>query len=377
MLNILDIKNSIVLVKVGFDLPSLEDFSRILDAQKTIKLLIKNGNKVVLLSHWGRPTNSQDKKYSLEHMLPLISDLLQENVEFLNQYSDFKEIQNRINQSKDKLILLENTRFEPDEQSKNVNLRVSLAKKYADLGNYFVDEAFSLSHRQEATNTEIKQFLPWTLGLSYQQEILELNKLKTQPHLPFVAIMAGSKLETKLPIISKMIPLCTRLIIGGKLCFTFIRAAKEMGLNKYLEVDFGNSEVEVDFLDQAKSLLEKYSEKIILPVDFVYGDNLAKKISSESPIEKYALDIGPKSILNFQTELSPAKTVFWNGTMGYYEREEFNLGNTEIGKFLAENPSIYKVLGGGDTTSSLPKEVLNKMNFVSMGGGASLTYLSK
>lgn len=375
-ISINSIKNSIVLLKVGFDLPSLDDYSRILDAKKTVDLLLKQNNKVVLISHWGRPKNIQDSTLSLENMLPLISSLLNQNIEFLNQYDSFEDTAKRIKNSKDKLILLENTRFDPDEQSKDTDLRTNLASKYSTFANYFVDEAFSVSHRHEATNTEIKKFLPWCLGLSYEQEIQQLDRLKHNPKKPFVVIMAGSKLETKLPIISKMLPVCDKLLIGGKLCFTFIRAAKEMVMDKYLEVDFGKSEVELDFLETAKELLQKYPDKIILPTDFVYGDKQANLINPDSMAEKFALDIGLKTIENFKMELQDASTVFWNGTIGYYEKPDFNKGNFAIGKFLADNSRINKVLGGGDTASSLPPEILSKINFVSMGGGASLNYLS-
>jgi len=375
-INIHEITNSKVLVKVGFDLPSLQDYSRILDAKKTIDLLLQNQNKIILVSHWGRPKSFEDTDFSLQKMQDLISKLLGKNVEFINQYQDFNLTLEKINQSKSQIILLENTRFDPAEQSKDAASRESLAKKYASFGAYFVDEAFSLSHRKEATNTELKNFLPWCFGLSFTNEIQHLDLIKNNPKKPFVVIMAGSKLETKLPIITKMLPICDKLLIAGKLCFTFLEAARELALDNYGQVDFGKSQIEKDFLPTAKELLLKYKDKIVLPTDFVFGDKTANLILDLNLEDKYALDIGPVTIANFQLELIKAATVFWNGTIGYYEKPIFNKGNIEIAKFLADNKSINKILGGGDTASSLDPEILSKINFVSMGGGASLSYLS-
>lgn len=376
-ISISEIKNSTVLVKVGFDLPSLDDYSRVLDTKNTVDLLLQNNNKLVLLSHWGRPKSATDTELSLQKMLPLLQKLLGISIEFVNQYSDFETAKIKIKSSENQIFLLENTRFDSSEKSKDTILRLELATKYAMLGDYFVDEAFSLSHRKEATNTELKNLLPWCFGLSFENEIKHLDSLKNHPDKPFVIIMAGSKLETKLPIINKMLPICDKLLVAGKLCFTFLQAAKELGLSKYKEVDFGQSEVELDFIPQAKKILTDSPDKIILPIDFVFADDQKNLVSSTYSGVKLALDIGAQSIASFIQELQKAKTVFWNGTIGYYEKEIFNQGNKRIGQFLADTDYINKIIGGGDTSSSLRPETLSKINFVSMGGGASLECLSK
>jgi len=378
MLKINEIYNSIVLVRVAFDLPSLDDTARIKDAIPTIELLLSHKNKVILTTKWGRP-KGQDLEFSTQKLVDVIESELattpktsssplerSTKVEFVDQFKSFVQAKTQILNSKNQVFLLENTHFEADEKSKESEKRTIIAQKYASLADYFVDEAFPSSHREEATNTEIKEILPWTFGLAYANEIVNLDRLRLDVKKPFVVVMAGAKLETKLSLITKMLPKADKILVGGLLGFTFIQAAKDLD---YADLpDIYDSYVEVDFLDQAKELLKTNPEKLILPIDIVYEEVEGKK---------FGRDIGLKTLELFESELQKAQTIFWNGTLGFYEKPPFDKATHELGFFIAKLETAFKVLGGGDTGSSLPQEILDKLDFVSMGGGATLEYLSR
>ena len=365
-----DIKNSTVLVRVAFDLPDLSHTSRIDDAVDTLVTLLTQKNKVLIVSKWGRPKDS-DPSLSMKLMVDTIEFRLKEignldkKVEFVNQFESFNTTKLVIESSTSELFLLENCHFEPLEKSKEEEERLGVAKKYASLADYFVDEAFPSSHRNEATNTDIKSLLPWTYGLAFTKEIKNLEKLKSNFESPFLVVMAGAKLKTKLPIISQMIKKADKILVGGLLSFAFIKAMQELGLSDKPELY--DSPVEEDFLETAKKLIVKYPGKLVLPTDLVYEEEDGKT---------YARDVGEKTVDLFKKNLKDAKTLFWNGTLGFYEKPPFDKGTLEVGRFCAGLDGCFKVLGGGDTGSSLPDDVLNKFDFVSMGGGATLEYLS-
>jgi phosphoglycerate kinase len=366
-----NITNSKVLVRVCFDLSNLQEIDRIQDSVETIKILLKNNNKVVLATHWGRPNNNEE--YNIKDMLTTINKVFEKNqitekLEFFDQtVESFEEIKDKIESSQNQLFILQNTRYLKDEQSKEVQIRKNLAKKYALLVYNFVDEAFPVSHRQEATNSEIKEFIPSFFGISFNNEIQHLNNLKNTPNRPFVFIMAGAKLETKLPLIQKMLPKADKVLVGGMLAFTFIKAASEL----YPDQDFPelfSSKIETDFLATAKDLLINYKDKLILPKDFVYGELFGPK---------EIFDIGKETLAYFKSELATAKTVFWNGTLGYYEQPPYNMGTLDLADYVANLSQTFKVMGGGDTNSALPENITSKFDFVSMGGGATIEFLSK
>jgi phosphoglycerate kinase len=362
-MNLTEIENSVVLVRVCYDLPSLQDIDRIIDSQKTINLLLNQGNKIILLSHWGRPDGKIISESSSENLLEVVQSNFAEEIEFINQYDYFDKnisLRDIINISKTRLFLFENTRFHTDEASKNLFARDKLAQKYAQIADYFVDEAFPVSHRQEVTNYEVKKLLPYSYGLSFQNELNQLEKIKTNPKRPFVVLMAGAKLETKLPLIAKMCEKADKILIGGELCFTFLSASGSI-------IQLYNSKIENSFLAEATNLLEKYGDKIVLPIDFIYGNLNNVKV---------ALDLGPETLKIFKSELSIAKSIFWNGPVGYYLDKPYAKGTIELGNYITNLHLSYKVLGGGDSAAVLSKETLKDFDFVSMGGGATLEYLS-
>jgi phosphoglycerate kinase len=368
-MNISTISNSTVLVRVNFDLPSLEDTARIKDSISTIQILLDNNNKVVLLSHWGRPRGS-DESLSLRLQLNTINDILKEHAlpeaTFYSQFPEFQNAANYIlNQPQKSIILLENTRFDNREKSQDSNEQETLAKLYAQLGNHFVDEAFAVSHRAEVTNSKIKEFLPSSLGVSFEHEISSLSKLRDNPEHPFMIVMGGAKLETKLPLIQKMVIKADKILLSGLLAFTFLQAQKELYPHlEVAQVEFPRSLVEDSFLPIAKDILLNYPDKIILPRDFNYD--------GEVPF-----DVGEMTVSVFKEVLQSAKTIFWNGTLGKYEQEPFDKATRELADFIGNIPECYTAVGGGDTVSALDNQTLSNFKFVSMGGGATLELLGK
>jgi phosphoglycerate kinase len=271
----------------------------------------------------------------------------------------FPTASERIQNSTDQLFLLENTRFWSGEQSKNTDERMKQAEYYRQFGTYFVDDAFAVNHRHEATNTEIKHLLPHSVGLAFQGEIDHLAKL-THPVQPYTVILGGAKLETKLPLIAHLLPLVDHILLAGEPCFTFIAAHNEINNLNTMIPGF----VDQAYLDDARKLIKEFGSKIVLPTDFMF-DNTG-----------CARDIGPATIAYFSSYIKQSKTIFWNGPVGLYETKPFDTGTVEIGKVIAGLEGCYTVIGGGDTVASASNTVTQKFNFVSMGGGATLTYLT-
>ena len=374
-INLSQIHNTQVLVRTNYDLPDLEHIVRITDSLATIEQLLDQGNQVIICSHWGRPKDN-NPKLSLNPMDEILENKLRQEVLFVNQYDSFAEAKLEIDNTKAKVILLENTRYHADEKSKDSNLRLQLAKQYASLAKFVVDEAFAVSHRQEATNCEIKTLLPHCNGIAHEKELEHLDFLKNNPVKPFVVIMGGSKLETKLPLINKMLPKVDKLIVSGMLGFTFLQAVIELQkelncpteIQKFQVAPIYFSKVETEWLPQAKEVLLANWSKIVLPIDFNYDEINGQKM---------ALDIGIDSVTKFQETVQSAKTIFWNGPMGFYEKKPFDKGTLLLGEYIANLKDCQVVIGGGDVGSALPSSILSQFSWVSMGGGATLECLSK
>jgi phosphoglycerate kinase len=373
-MEISSIANKTVLIRVGFDIPNLHSLDRIKFSFKTLFLLLLNNNKLILISKWGRP-NGYNPDFSLSKIFEifsrefnnyLLSNLSLENsvqreslldnlsINFLDQFQiGFGEIQTIINKlPQNNITILENIYFDKRECSFKKDERLEIATLYSGLADVFIDECFISSHREDATNTEIKQLLPHTLGLNYQLEIKNLNYFLNQPERPFILVLGGAKLATKLPLLESLLPKVDRVMLGGTICFPFLNV---MGK---IETDCSKEE-----LDLAFSIIEKYNDKLVLATDFV-------------PSLKDAKDIGPNSLNRFKEHLSTAKSVFWNGPLGQYEQLEFAKGTLEIAEFIS-NLGVHAVLGGGDSVAAIPENILNKFTFVSSGGGATLEFLSK
>jgi phosphoglycerate kinase len=235
---------------------------------------------------------------------------------------------------------------------------MEMAKEYSELGDYFVDESFPIYHRKHATNAYIKKCMPYAVGIAYQTEIEELTAISKTPQEPLVVISGGAKLETKIPVLEKLAFKADHILIGGLICFTLLEA-------KGIHIE--GAQIDQSLVPYAESLINTYDDKLVFPVDFVYGDEGGSR---------HPYDIGPKSIELFGSYIKKARSLFWNGPLGFYENG-YTHGTKAIAQQILDNQQCYSIIGGGDITSSLSKEMLDKFDFVSAGGGATLDFLAK
>jgi phosphoglycerate kinase len=358
------VRGRTVLFKVAYDIPSLDDTDRIESTLETLHYLLERNNRVLICTHWGRPVGNEEN-LSTKHLIPVINKLYKQKycidlgVQFLDQYPYFLKknttrLRRVLNVFKTQAVMLENTRFASFEQAGTISEKITLARQYAEIIDVVVDEAFPLSHRKEVTNTEIKDIKPFCFGFNYLQEIKALDYFAT-PATPFILMLGGAKLETKLPLLQKLIQKADKVLIAGQSAFPLLRIAGKIDLKNTI-VD-NNNEVLVT------QLWNEYNNKIILPIDFTFANN-------------QAMDIGGETIELFKTELNQAKIIFWNGPLGKYEDEQFALGTKEIARHIASLKNSHRVIGGGDTVSVLDKKLQKSFDHISMGGGATLSYLS-
>lgn len=355
--------NSIILVKVDYNISSLNDTYRIEMSKPTIGELISQNYKVVLITHYGRPVN-QESEFSTKNILETVSKTLGQEVEYFNQFESFDKAKNKIINSNSKVFLLENTRFDKSESSQDTEARLQLAKNYQILGQYLIDEAFSVSHRSEVTNTELNQLLPNHKGLRYLIEIQNLDNLKT-PEKPFYIYMGGAKVKTKLPIIKNLITRADKIFIGGMICFTFLKVQEEMGIKIPPLFD---SPIEEESKEEVRTLLEEYSSKLVLPIDLVYKSVDGKILAG---------DVGSLTTNIFCNSTKEANSIFWNGAFGQVEIPNLDYSSKSFVQALIENQAAYVVVGGGDTEAFIQPKQKEKIDFVSTGGGATLDYISK
>lgn len=354
-----------VLLKVDWNIPSLTETDRIIATLPTIQALLSNNNTIIIATHWGRPDGKREMNYSIENLLPTLHQILQQHsidapTLFVDQTLNFDAARNTINscglRGVPTIVILENTRFLDAEQSEDVYQRTQLAQQYSQLAEYMVDEAFSLSHRKEATNTEIKLLLPHAFGLQYQQEVAVLNNLKQHPKRPFLLCIGGAKLETKLPLIQHLIEKVDAIFVGGQMVFTFLHASGREVFDSFIEEKYSS---------EVQDILARYKHKIVLP-EFINYITLEGK--------KVGVDIKPESITAVEPIFQSVKTIFWNGCMGWVE-QGYTQGNDALADMIVASPA-YKVVGGGDTVASLTREVTKRFDFVSTGGGATLQFLA-
>ena len=367
-----DLKNKRVIVRCDFNVPikdgKILDDSKIKASLRTIKYIVKKGGKAILLSHLGRITNEDDKKlYSLKPVSLKLSEYLKKEVVFIPVTcgGDAEKIIKKM-KPKD-IVLLENTRFEDlnkERESKNSKV---FAKKLASLGDIFIDDAFGCVHRSHASNVGIAKLLPSGIGFLMESELKALSKVTDNVKRPYVVILGGAKTGDKIGIINSLAKKADFLLIGGKMSFTFLKAA---GFN------VGLSSVENDSLDYCVEMLDKYSDKIILPIDVVTAvspdDEPKVRFINEIGSDEVIYDIGPQTLKVFKQYLSDCKTVFWNGPVGYYEIPKFDNGTKELLSVISKTKAI-SVVGGGDMASATVNLGYgNKVTHISTGGGASL-----
>lgn len=378
-LNDISVKGKKVLIRVDFNVPMkngvITDDNRIKEALKTINYVVDNGGKAILFSHLGRVKTEEDKAgQSLAPVAVKLSELIKKDVTFIPETRGAK-LEAAINNMKDgDILMFENTRFEDVDGKKESKCDPELGKYWASLGDVFVNDAFGTAHRAHASNAGIAANIKTTVaGYLLEKEIKFIGGAVDNPERPFVAILGGSKVSDKIQVIDNLIEKADKVLIGGGMMFTFLKA---LGYN------IGKSLCEEDKLDLAKELLEKAGDKLVLPVDSVYAkafaDDAEKRIASvnDAKEDEMGLDIGPKSVELFASILATAKTVVWNGPMGVFEMPSYAKGTIGVCEALANLKNATTIIGGGDSAAAaIQLGYKEKITHISTGGGASLEYL--
>lgn len=370
----LDVKGKRVICRCDFNVPrkdgKITDDNRIVMALPTIKYLIENGAKVILMSHLGKIKSEEDKaKNSLKVVADELSKKLGMDVTFVAQTRG-KELESAIANLKDgEVVLMENTRFEPGE-TKNDD---ELAKYWASLGDLYVSDAFGSVHRAHASTVGIPSHLENAMGFLVEKEVNMLSKAVDDPKHPFIAIIGGAKVSDKIAVVDNLLKKADKVIIGGGMAYTFMAAKGQK---------IGNSLVEEDRIELAKEYLEKAQDRIVLPVDNVCADKFSEDANTqicatgEIPDGWMGLDIGPKTIELFKETLQGAKTVVWNGPMGVFEMPKFANGTLKVCEAISELDGATTVIGGGDSAAAAKQLGFgDKFSHISTGGGASLEYM--
>lgn len=371
----IDFKGKTVLMRADFNVPqdanlNITDDTRIRATLPTIKYILEHGvKKLILMSHLGRPEGSVVAKYSLKPVAARLKELLAQDVLFLNDCIG-ENIKKEIDSSKEKVALLENLRFHAEEEANDPGF----AKQLAGLADIFVNDAFGTAHRAHASTEGVTHFLKSAAGFLLEKEIQYLGNAVANPAKPFMVILGGAKVSDKIGMIENLLPKADAIIVGGGMAYTFLKAQGKQ---------IGNSKLEKDKLELAKSILEQakaLKKEIVLPVDNLVVDNIdpnAKSaiVGEEIPEGKIAVDIGPKTIKLFEEKLKSAKTIVWNGPLGIFEMDAFSQGTKDVANFVS-NLKAATIIGGGDTAAAIAKFKLeSKMTHISTGGGASLEYL--
>ena len=371
----LNIDNKKVIIRCDFNVPikdgKITDDTRIVKSLPTIKYCLEHNAKIILMSHLGRVKTEEDKtKNDLSVVATRLSELLDKNVTFINSTRGEK-LENAISNMQDgDIILMQNTRYEDLDGKKESGCDMELAKYWASLGDIFVNDAFGTLHRAHASNVGISTYLPSCVGLLVEKELSALSYL-FDPDRPFMIILGGAKVSDKIGLIENLLPKCDKILIGGGMAFTFLKAE---GYN------IGNSLLDEESLDFCKKILKENEDKIILPVDVVCNDEYVDTEGSVKDIteltdNEMGLDIGPNTVNIFKNNLASAKTVMWNGPLGIYEFKNYVKGTNDVLTYLTEI-NAKTVLGGGDIVAAASScNVTDKLYHISTGGGATLEYL--
>ena len=372
-----DLNKKKVLLRLDLNVPlengKITDTTRIDKILPTINLLIKNNAKIIILSHVGRPKGKIVNELSLQPICENLKKKININIKLIKK--NLKEIDSKdlFDSPEDKIVMLENLRFYPEEEENNNQF----AKQLAALADIYVNDAFSCSHRAHASMTEIAKFLPSYSGLQLNLEISALNKLTLEIKRPITCIIGGSKISTKINIIKNLITKFDNIIIVGGMANNILKY-KGFPIGKSIKEDNCDK-----IIDEIFSLSKQEGCKIFYPEDVVVGKSLkaSPKIKSLNDVlnNEMILDVGPKTIRTITNIIEGSNTLLWNGPAGYFENPDFAKGTYEIAKKIVEKNktnTIYSVAGGGDTVAVLNKiNVVNNFNFVSTAGGAFLEYL--
>jgi phosphoglycerate kinase len=360
-------------LNVPFDKGAISDDGRIRAVLPTIRDLVTSGAAVIVCSHLGRPKGAPDPKYSLAPVAERLGELLGSAVVMAADTvgPSARSIVDGL--SLGDVALLENLRFNPGETSKDDAERTAFARQLAAFAQSYVDDAFGAVHRKHASVYDVAALLPHYAGHLVLREVEVLHRLTTAPERPYVVVLGGSKVSDKLAVIEALLPKVDKLLVGGGMCFTFLKAQGH---------EVGKSLLETEMVDTCRALLERAAGKIELPVDVVAADAFAADSPHETvridaiPADKLGLDIGPDTTTAFASALAGAKTVFWNGPMGVFELSPFAAGTLGVAEAITKVDG-FTVVGGGDSAAAVRALGLDESAFghISTGGGASLEYL--
>lgn len=368
-------------LNVPLDGSRITDDGRIVASVPTIKYLVDQGAKVIVISHLGRPDGAPDSKYSLEPVAERLAELLGQPVFFASDTVG-SEAQGAVKAlDRGGVVVLENLRFNAAETSKDSEAREAFAAKLAELGDFFISDGFGVVHRKQASVFELAKALPSVGGFLIEKELEVLTRLTETPERPYAVVLGGSKVSDKLGVIDHLLPNVNKLLVGGGMVFTFLAA---QGFK------VGSSLLEVDQIETCQRYLKRAAElgvEVILPTDILvaskFGADAEVAVTPADAIESstfgaagLGLDIGPESAARFATEIASCKTVFWNGPMGVFEIDKFAGGTRAVAQALAEVSGL-SVVGGGDSAAAV--RILgfsdDQFGHISTGGGASLEFL--
>lgn len=373
--------NQKALIRVDYNVPlddnfNVTDITRIIRTKETISKILNDGGSVILMSHLGRPKGEANDKYSLRHIVSTVSEILGQEVIFAGDVLSDEAARTISNLKTGSIALLENLRFHAEEEKGDIEF----AKAIARLGDVYVNDAFGTAHREHASTATIARCFPGNAFAGYllYNEVMNLEKVLNNQVRPFTAIIGGSKVSTKIDIITNLLPKVDNLIVGGGLSYTFLAA---MGLK------IGNSLFEPEMLPVAKEILAKVDASgtnFYCRVDSVCGDKFGDDANVLIPEDNNipdgweGLDIGPKTRRNIAQVIKNSNTILWNGPVGVFELEKFSSGTKAVAISVAASTlaGAYSIIGGGDSIAAVNKYDLgNFISYISTGGGAMLEYL--
>lgn len=369
----IEVEGKRILVRADYNVPLSEDGEvlndkRIRATLPTLTYLLERGARVIIMTHLGRPKGEVVENLRTNPVAEKLSEVIGHPVKKLDDCIG-EEVEKAVSEMKNgDVIMLENVRFYSEEKENDPEF----AEKLSRLGDVYMNDGFGVSHREHASITGVAAHLQSVSGFLVQDELRVLTKVRDNPEEPLVVIMGGVKLETRIPMIEQFVEKADKILFGGAMIFTFFKAQGK---------EVGNSLVDEAFVETAKELLEKYPDKLVLPVDIDAAEEFAENAEfktvpvDEIPEGTMGLDVGPETVKLFTEVCKNAKTVVWNGPLGAFETKPFNEATEEFARNLAELDA-YTVIGGGDTSAALEVAgIANRMRFVSTGGGASLTLL--
>jgi phosphoglycerate kinase len=370
----IELKGKRVLTRVDFNVPqdenlAITDDTRIRASLPTLKYIIEKGGKAVLMSHLGRPKGKVNEKYRLEPVAKRLGELLGKEVIYVKDCIGAEAEAAVAGMGDGDVCLLENVRFYAEEEKNDPDFAGKLAK----LGDVYCNDAFGSAHRAHASTEGVAHFIkPAVAGFLMQKELEFLGNALANPEKPFIAILGGSKVSSKIGVIQNLLPKVDKLLIGGGMTYTFYKA---MGLS------IGKSLLEPDFVQLASDLMKQGGDKLVIPIDNLLADDFSASANTQV-VERHSIpdgwegvDIGPKTVELFKAEIAKAKTIVWNGPLGVFEIDAFAKGTTAIAQAVGASGAVT-IIGGGDSIAALEKAgCIDKMSHVSTGGGASLEFL--